>query len=280
MTALKEQLGITLERLGKRLQSREFERFEDTPYGNAQRLWRVLALERKIDPVKSAFLAISSSSDHEGVLPENEAQTIFYNLLRPYTSLFPEFDSFLVSLSLSNKADDISFMLTVFAPPMSQQITHDNPYAVLKILELPEQKRYHGGRIPYNVLILRESELYTGTLDQELVGIDAEKGGILKECKNWIDESGGDVEWRRHFANETLKFLTSIAETEKEGVANWDREAQVALKEREQENPWWRRSLRDKRQTGAVFPDNSNLAMMRIFRSKHASELSRPSLSV
>ena len=274
MTALKEQLGKTLERLGKGLQSREFERFEDTPYGNAQRLWRVLAPERKIDPLKSAFLQFNYSYDGEGVRPQNEEQAIFSSLLKPYRSLFGEFDNFSVSLSLSHKADDISFMLTVFAPPMSQQITHANPYSVLKILELPEQKRYQGGHIPYNVLIFRESELYAGRLDQELVGIDAEKGGILKERMEWSDEPQGDALWRRRFASETLKFLTSIAETEKEDVANWNREAQVAFKEREQENPWLRRSLRDKRQAGAVFPDNSNLAMMRIFRSKHDSVLS------
>lgn len=271
MVALRERLGRTLEGLGKGLQTREAERFEDTPYGNAQRLWKVLAPERKIDPLKSAFLKFSSIYDEgydEGVKTQSEEQNIFCNLLNPYRSLFPQFDGFFVSLSLSNKADDISFKLTVFAPPLSQQVTHDAPYSVLTILELPEQK-YYGVRIPYNVVILGESKdgLYTGKLDQEFVGLDSEKAGIFKEHKKWSDEPEGDPLWRRHFASETLKFLTSIAERGKCTVSS-NQDAQLAFKQREQQVPWRKRSDSDKRQLGAVWPDNTNLAMMRISMSK------------
>lgn len=284
MTALKERLGTTLERLGKGLQSREAEIFEDTPYGNAKRLWRVLAPERKIDPLKSAFLKFNSFYDGEGVKPENEEQTIFCNLLNPYRSLFPELDTFFVALSLSDKSDDISFKLTVFAPPLSQQVTNDSPYSILTILELPEQKRYGGGRIPYNVVILGESKngLYTGKLDQEFVGIDSEKEGIFKEHKKWSDEPEGDPAWRSHFASETLKFLTRIAETNREGVVSSNQDAQLDFKQHEKEVPWWRRIIADERerQPGAVWPNNTNLAMMRLFTSKHAPEYPTPPLSV
>lgn len=285
MVALRERLGRTLEDLGKGLQGRESERFEDNPYGNAQRLWRVLAPERKIDPLKSAFLKFSSTYN-EGVKTQSEEQNVFCNLLNPYRSLFRELDSFFVSLSLSNKSDDVSFRLTVFAPPLSQQVTHDASYAVLTILELPEQKHY-GVSIPYNVVILAESRdgLYTGELDQEFVGLNPQKEGIFREHKQWSDELQGDPLWRSHFASETLKFLTSIAETDREGSVNWNREAQVAFKEREKEAPWWRKIVSDerKRQPGSIWPENTNLTMMRLLKSKHASELKgeypTPSLS-
>lgn len=160
-----------MESLGRRLQTREVVGKEDSPYDNAQQLLRILAPVRRIDPLKSGFLEFSSFYDREGVKPENEEQKVFCNLLKPYRSLFPELDSFFVSLSLSNKSDDVSFKLTIFAPPPSPQFTHDKPYPVLTIRELPEQK-YYGTRFPYNVVILGESKLYTGKLDQEFVGID------------------------------------------------------------------------------------------------------------
>lgn len=282
MPVLKEQLGITLERFGKGLQSREAERFENTPYGNAQRLWRVLAPDRKIDPLKSAFLQFSSTYD-EGVKTQSKEQNVFCNLLNPYRSLFPELDGFFVSLSLSNKADDISFKLTVFAPPPSPQFTHDNPYTVLKILESPEQKRYEGGRIPYNVVILRESKLYTGKLDQEFVGIDSvKKEGIFKEHKRWSDEPQGDPLWRRHFASETLKFLTSIAETGRRDTVNSNQKTQLAFKHHEQQVQWWKRGFSDIRQPGAVWPDNVNLGLKRkghLYRVRIQPAPQQPTLS-
>lgn len=263
MPALKEKLGITLERFGQGFQSRESERFENTPYGNAQMLWKALAPDRRIDQLKSAFLKFGAYNDGEGVKPENEEQTVFCNLLNPYRSLFPEFDSFFVSLSLSDEADHISFILSVFAPPPSPKFNQDNPYAVLKILELPEQRRYEGSPIPYNVVILGESDLYIPRLNRELVGVSPEKEGIFKEHKKWSDEPKGDPEWRRHFVSETLKFLTKIAETDKEYVISSNRDAQLAFKHREQQVPWWSRSFPDKRQPGAVWPENVNLALMR-----------------
>jgi len=269
MVALKERLGRTLEGLGKGLQKKESERFEDTPYGNAQRLWRSLAPDRKIDPLKSAFLKFTSAYDGEGVKPQNEEQTIFCNLLNPYRSLFPEWDSFLVSLSLSHPSDDVSFKLTVFAPPPSPEFNFDKPYSVLTILELPEQKRYYGNHVPYNVVILRESKLYTGKLDQEFVGLGPQKEGIFKELKQWHDEPQGDPGWRRNFASETLKFLTSIVGTNGECSIISNQDAQLAFKQREKEVPWWKKSWSDKRQLGAVYPDNTNLSVMRLSRFKY-----------
>lgn len=264
MVALREHLGRTLEDLGKGLRTREAKKLEDTPYGNAQRLWNALAPERKTDPLKSAFLEFSSFDGEGGVRTQSEEQNIFCNLLNPYRSLFPQFDSFLVSLSLSNKADDISFRLTVFAPPPSPQFTQDNPYPVFTIMELPEQKRY-GTRIPYNVLILGESKLYTGELDQEFVGLGPEKEGIFKEHKKWSDEPQGDPAWLSHFASETLKFLTNIAETDREGVVSFNQDAQLAHKQHKKEAPWWRRIIADERerQAGAVWPANTNLFLHR-----------------
>ena len=273
MTGLKEQLGVTLGRLGKGLQSREFEKFEDTPYGNAQRLWRVLAPERKIGHLKCAFLQFNSPYDGEGVRPESEEQRIFFNLLNPYRSLFPELDNFLISLSLSYKSDDVSFRLTVFAPPKSQLITHDSPYPVLAIMELPEQKRHKGGTSPYNVVILTESELYTDRLDQEFVGLNSERERVFRKNYKWSDESQGDSLWRAQFASETLKFLTNIAETDREGVINCNQEAQLAFKHREKEVPWWRKRPSDKRQPGAVWPDNVNLGVMRIYTGSRVRKL-------
>lgn len=263
MVAFRERLGRTIEDLGKGLQSRESERFEDTPYGNAQGLWRVLAPGREINPLKSAFLRLGAYHD-EGVKTESEGQNIFSALLTPYIGLFPELDYFLVSLSLSGKSDDVSFKLTVFVPPQLQQSTHDSHYPVLMIRELPEQK-LGGARIPYDMVIKVEGKFYTGALDKDFVGLGPKKEGIFKERRTWLDRPEGDIEWRRHFASETLKLLTKIAETGKEDVVNSNREKQGVFREREKKVSLFTRTFWDKRQPGAVWPDNINLSMMRRF---------------
>lgn len=268
MVALRERLGRTLEGLGKGLRTGETKELDDTPYGNAQRLCGVLAPDRKINPRESAFLRFTPSYD-EGVKTENLEQDVFCNLLQPYRSLFPEFDVFTVSLSLSSKFHGISFKMEVIATPWPQLFGHDKRRAILTIKELPEQKGSHT-LFPYNMLIIGEGtkRLHTGILDQEFIGVNPEKEPVFTKYRREELQPGlapkGDPMWRRGFVNETLKHLIKIAEEGKPHVVEWNREQQVFLEKRKKKLSWWTRNIKDPRlQPGAIWPENLHLYIMR-----------------
>lgn len=269
-----ERAGVAIAGFRQKLQVKEAPKEPVTPYAYAQRLWDTIDSHREIDPVESALFEFHFTE--KGVKAENEEQDLFTRLMLPYRSLFPELGTFAVSLSIGQVTDNISFKVAVFASPPSPRFNQKEFYPVLAVRELPQQKGgdlFAPGESPYNLLILAESDLYSGQLDQELLGLDQDHEPSWQAFKEWHEGLRGDVGWRRQFAIETLKYLTNIVEPARECVADYNKQLQAEFRRREKSVPWWDRTLWDRMHPGAVWPDDMVLFDTRRFSSRPPARL-------
>ncbi|TSC66499.1 MAG: hypothetical protein CEO21_172 [Microgenomates group bacterium Gr01-1014_80] len=263
MSAIAE-VGTVLEQFGKKLQVVNTPKEPVTPYEHAKKLWETLTSGRKIDSVEAAYLRFHYNSEN-GIRPENVEQNLLGYLLRPYRGLFPELETFTTSISIGDKDDDISFKLTVFAPPPSPQFNQNKGYPVLTIRELPEVQRGVGDhKIPYKMLILGEGDLYTGRLSQELVEFNFQSGPLWNGLEEWSDELRGDVEWRKRFTCEAIKYFTRIAEMNPDLLSEFNRGVQSHFRKQEKAVSWWSRTWGDRLHPGAVWPETLNLYYTRV----------------
>lgn len=259
------EIGAALRRVGQRLMSGEIRKEPVTPYEHAKKLLETLAPGREIDSVESVFLRVGFTTGVDDIGPKTIGQEAFLDLLQPHRSLFPELDAFDIALSMDHPEADVSFKLSIFAPPPSPQFNQEKPYPILVIRELPGEKGYPcDSPIPYNLSILGEDELYTGRLNRELVGFSQEEGLLWQGWNEWSDELRGDLEVRRQFTIEVIKLLTKLAEPHREELAEHNRSIQRYFKERERLVPWWNRSRLHGLHPAAVWPDDSELHIYRM----------------
>lgn len=256
------EIGAVLERFGQRLQSRDVPREPITPYEHAKRLWEYTTSGRKTDSVETAFFRFQFVDDN-GVNTKGREQNVFTNLLKPYRGLFPELDGFNVSLSVGDEIDDISFKLAVFAPEPSPKFNHDKPYPVFVVRELPRLRRSES-TTPYNLLILGESELYSGKLDNELVGLNEQAEPVWQRFEEWHEEVRGSVRWRTLFTTEMLKLFTHIVEPSMDYLGKYNQEVLDHYKEREKAVSWWNRTSVHRLHPAAVWPEAMELYYSRV----------------
>lgn len=231
-----------------------------TPYNYAKRLYATLAPDRKIDPKKSVYLGFRF--DLSGIQAEGQKQRAFTSLLYPYRSLFSEHDIFTVSLSMDRPSSDISFKAEIWAAPPSPRFNHNKPYPIFAFHEIPQRG---GGEYatPYNLLILREGERYSGKLDAELLDFDPAKGISVRRFTDWKEAAEGDVEWRKQFACGVLQLFTRIAELNREASVQYNQDQFLELDRQRRSMPWWKRFLQERVYPGAVLPESVALYIAR-----------------
>lgn len=260
-SAITERLGITLERLGKSLQSDQEVSLKIPlqPKDAALELWQTIAPGRKPSAITSAFVRFIFWKD--GVSPNNPEEEQFTQLLQPYTRLAmirEVSDVFTASLSIrSNETADVSFKLTILSP---SEFPYGKPLPVLVARELPEQ-RYHKHTYPYNMLILGLGENVESAhgLNQRLTGFNSENGNFDWEQlgDRWPDEVAGNIEWQKRLIISALQFLTRVANSaEPEEITIYDKKIQTLFRNREQKRGWWDRLWNERFQPGAVINDS------------------------
>lgn len=242
-----------------------------TPYEHAKKLWRTIYPRKKPGSTKSVFMHFTQrrsepDSSKPGVPIRSQEQRVFLNLTYPYWSLFPELDNFAASLSMSPKPEDISFKLTVFAPPPSPQLNKDKFYPILTIREIPAARNCDGEPTAYNLHILGagENNLYSGKLDCQLVGFDPQEGPRWEKFSDWHEGARGDIAWRQRFTCGVLKTLTAIAELNPKEAASYTQTTWASIEEQKKNLSWRRRIWVRSRDTGAIWPEDQTLYLSRL----------------